>query len=834
MIVRRDGAALILTALVCVVALGGCRDATGPDPSFDSPASSDATAQDQSEMLRQAVAKANAGGRVFIVFDGQPDRKLAEEAGATVDYEYKIIPALAVRAPGQVISKLAGHGRVVAVEPDVRIQAVGGLPGSGALGEATPAGGLMLDYEAELAATWGVERIGAGLVHDDPAGNGGAGITVGVLDTGCDYTHPDLAANYAGGYDFVNNDAYPMDDAGHGTHVSGTIAAVKNGLGVVGVAPEVSLYCLKILDAGGRGDFSDAVAAIDWAVAKGLQVTNHSYSSSRNPGTATKTAFENAAAAGMISVASAGNSGTASGKGNTVAYPARYETVIAVAAVDAADARADFSSTGGAVELAAPGVLINSTVPGGSWATNSGTSMASPHVAGVAALILGDGTPAASVRALLQTTADDLGGSGRDNLYGFGLVRADVAVLGSAGNTSPTASFTFTCTALSCEFDASESRDSDGTIVEYAWDFGDGGTATGTEATTSHVYAAAGSYDAVLTVTDDAGADDTTSKSAVVTDGSAEVGGPAIALVALTGTGKFENELMVMDADGGNPTMLLYDNVDHIHYPSFSSLVQTTPGFTGRISFETRNDVTGTADAELRVVDFTIAENGSVITGITVIAAAADGGGWMSAWSPDGNWLAFVKNVETPDGLWIVDYRSGAPGAITQLLADPVPGDGTDDVGWPTWSPDGARLAFTWCEPLGGGDCESRIRIVSLHLSSGVPTVISGSETDVGLGIYGWALDWSRSGNFIAYKSGSAMRVLDVNGVNLVQTVGNTQWTESPTWGPQSENEFVFMNRHGKSGTGKRRIVSRDLATNTETILYERKGFHLHSPDWRR
>ncbi len=769
-------------------------------------------------MLRQSIAKADAGGRVFIVFDGKPDRKLAEEAGATVDYEYNIIPALAVRAPGQVISKLAGHGRVVAVEPDVQIQAVGGS----------------FDFDTELAAAWGVERIGAGLVQDDPDGNRGDGITVGVVDTGCDYTHPDLAANYAGGWDFVNDDADPMDDAGHGTHVSGTIAAVKDGLGVVGVAPEVSLYCLKILNAGGYGDLSDAIAALDWAVAEGLQVTNHSYSSDRKPGRAVQAAFDNAAAAGMISVAAAGNSGTASAKGNSVEYPAGYESVIAVAAVDAADVRASFSSSGGAVELAAPGVLINSTVPGGGWATNSGTSMASPHVAGVVALVLGAGTPASNVRALLQTTADDLGTPGRDNLYGYGLVRADVAVLGSAGNTSPTASFTFTCTALSCDFDASESRDSDGTIVEYAWDFGDGGTATGTGRTTSHAYAAAGSYDAVLTVTDDGGVDDTAAKSVVVTEGSTEVGGPTIALVALTGSGSFENELMVMDADGGNPTMLLYDDVDHFHYPSFSSWTQTTSGFTGRISYETRNDVTGTADAELRVVDFTIAANGSVTTNVTVIAASADGGGWMSAWSPDGNWLAFVKNVETPEGLFVIDYRSGAAGATTQLLADPAPGDRSDDVGWPTWGPDGTQLAFTWCEPTGGGGCDNRIRIVDLDFTNGAPAIVAGSETDVGLGIYGWALDWSRYGNFIAYKSGSAMRVLDVNGVNLVLTVGNSQWTESPTWGPQSENELVFMNRHGKSGTGKRRIVSRDLATNAETILYERKGFHLLYPDWRR
>ena len=818
MIVRHGRIAFGLAVLVGTVALASCHDATGPAPSLDSTSPADATTQDQSEMLRQSIAKANAGGRVFIVFDGKPDRKLAEEAGATVDYEYEIIPALAVRAPGQVISKLAGHGRVMAVEPDVPIQAVGGS----------------FDFDTELAAAWGVERIGAGLVHDEPDGNRGDGITVGVVDTGCDYTHPDLAANYAGGWDFVNDDADPMDDAGHGTHVSGTIAAVKDGAGVVGVAPEVLLYCLKILNAGGYGDLSDAIAAVDWAVAEGLQVTNHSYSSDRKPGRAVQAAFDNAAAAGMISVAAAGNSGTASAKGNSVNYPARYESVIAVAAVDAADVRASFSSSGSAVELAAPGVLINSTVPGGGWATNSGTSMASPHVAGVVALVLGAGTPASNVRALLQTTADDLGTPGRDNLYGFGLVRADVAVLGSAGNTSPTASFTFTCTALSCDFDASDSRDSDGTIVEYTWDFGDGGTATEASATTSHAYASAGSYDVVLTVTDDGGADDAAAKSVVVTDGSTGVDGPAIALVALTGSGKFENELMVMDSDGGNPTMLLYDDVDRMHYPSFSSWTQTTSGFTGRISFETRNDVTGTADAELRVVEFTIAGNGSVTTNVTVIAASTDGGGWMSAWSPDGNWLAFVKNVETPEGLYVTDYRSGAAGTTTQLLADPAPGDGTDDVGWPTWGPDGTRLAFTWCEPLGGGDCDSRIRIVDLDLTSVTPGIVAGSETDVGLGIYGWALDWSRSGNFIAYKSGSAMRVLDVNGVNLVQTVGNSQWTESPTWGPQSENELVFMNRQGKSGTGKRRIVSRDLATNAETILYASKGFHLLYPDWRR
>jgi subtilisin len=322
------------------------------------------------------------------------------------------VPAIAATLPEAAIEGLLRHPRVTHIESDIKAYAI----------------------DAELDNTWGVKRIGAGTVHE--GGNTGAGVKVAVIDTGIDYNHTDLAANYAEGYDFVNTDHDPMDDNGHGTHVAGTVAAVRNGGGVVGAAPSASLYALKVLGANGSGSFSGIVAAVEWCAANGIQVTNNSYGSASDPGTTVKAAFDNSYAAGVLHVAAAGNSGNFRGTGDNVGWPARYDSVIAVAATDKSDKRAYFSSTGPAVELAAPRVSINSTLMGGGYVEYNGTSMASPHVAGTAALVIkagitdtsGNGHVNDEVRQKLIETAQDLGSAGRDAYYGYGLVRADWAV----------------------------------------------------------------------------------------------------------------------------------------------------------------------------------------------------------------------------------------------------------------------------------------------------------------------------------------------------------------------------------------------------------------------
>ncbi len=438
---------------------------------------------------------------VFVGFrqvPGPAEQALVRSHGGEIKYSYTLVPAIAASIPEPAIEGLRRNPNVTLVEPDIEVFAVADqLP-------------------------WGVDRIDAELVH--AGGNKGAGVKVAIIDSGVDYTHPDLDANFDPanrGYDYVNGDNDPMDDHGHGTHVAGTVAAEENGSGVVGVAPAADLYALKVLSANGVGYYSAIVAALNWCVYgldgipsaddPGIQVTNNSYGSSGYPGSTAEAAFANAAAKGIINVCAAGNSGNSAGTGDNVIYPGRFASCIAVAATNSSDVRASFSSTGSTVEIAAPGVSILSTYPGGGYAYMSGTSMACPHVAGTAALVIAAGL--GNVRTRLQQTADYLG---NPLWYGYGLVDADEAAGTSAPppeNDPPIASFSYTVDGLilTC---TDTSTDPDGFIVAWNWSFGDGGTSTARNP--SHTYSASGTYTVTLTVTDDDDATDTASADVTV------------------------------------------------------------------------------------------------------------------------------------------------------------------------------------------------------------------------------------------------------------------------------------------------------------------------------
>jgi len=278
-----------------------------------------------------------------------------------------------------------------------------------------------------------------------------------VIDSGVNAEHLDLHNdnNPILGWDFVDIDDDPTDVYGHGTHVAGTIRAEDNDngavnltsgdrYGVVGVAPACDLYALRVLDDNGYGYASWLIAAMEWAIVNKVEVANLSLGWDRDPGVTVRDVFDRAESAGMVVVAAAGNSGNPPGRGDNVIYPAKYASVIAVAATDSNDQRASFSSTGEAVEISAPGVSVLSTWNDGDSPYNpqpmcraindcykygSGTSMASPHVAGVAALIIASGvSDNDEVRQILTSTADDLGSPGLDPQYGYGLVNAAAAV----------------------------------------------------------------------------------------------------------------------------------------------------------------------------------------------------------------------------------------------------------------------------------------------------------------------------------------------------------------------------------------------------------------------
>ena len=270
---------------------------------------------------------------------------------------------------------------------------------------------------------WAPKKIEADFAWNTTVGS--RSVLVAVVDTGVDWSHPDLAANYVPlGYDWVNNDPDPMDDYGHGTHVAGIIAAVlNNGVGVAGLA-QVRIMAEKVLDEAGSGTADNVARGIVDAVDKGADIINLSLGSPFDVEIVHE-AIIYAHQHGVLVVAAAGNDFSSAKH-----YPAAYDEVVAVTATDEEDKPAFYTNFGDWVDVAAPGDNIYSTMWDDSYAFLGGTSMAAPHAVGVAALIWSQfpGMTRDQVWAQLQWSADDLGQPGFDVYYGFGRVNARKAV----------------------------------------------------------------------------------------------------------------------------------------------------------------------------------------------------------------------------------------------------------------------------------------------------------------------------------------------------------------------------------------------------------------------
>ena len=260
-----------------------------------------------------------------------------------------------------------------------------------------------------------------------------------VIDTGYNLNHPDLPDANNGATGVANNNSvgnWYNDGNGHGTHVAGTIAALDNSEGVIGVYPGVNVHTVKIFNDQGNWTFaSDLIAGIQQCKDAGANVVNMSLGGGSSS-TSESNSMQSFVNDGLLLVAAAGNDGNSS-----FSYPASYDAVVSVGAVSSSESHASYSQYNSQVELSAPGSSVYSTYPNNTYATLSGTSMASPHVAGAAALVWSFFPQCSNeqIRSALNATAKDKGASGRDNFYGHGIVQAKDAynylnTHGCAGN----------------------------------------------------------------------------------------------------------------------------------------------------------------------------------------------------------------------------------------------------------------------------------------------------------------------------------------------------------------------------------------------------------------
>lgn len=472
-------------------------------------------------------ASAAAGGTAtqsyIVVLSGQPAgvrsiaTELAASHGGRVGFVYEhSISGFSVTVSSRAAAAMARDPRVSYVELDRPVST------------------------DEVVSPTGIKRASASTntaIDIDGVDDKRVDVDVAVIDTGIDRQQPDL--NVVGGTNCASGGPFGYgcsgdgdDDHYHGTHVAGTIGALDNGgNGIVGVAPGARLWAVKVLNSNGSGYTSWIVAGIDWVAARAndIEVANMSLGGS-GFSQAEFDAIQRAVDKGVAFAVAAGNSAA-----NAANYsPAAFSNVLTVSALadfdgapggsgsptcrsDVDDTNADFSNYGSVVDIAAPGVCILSTYPleKGGVGTISGTSMASPHAAGGLALLASVNNPnsAANVAALYSSLiskggtdwTDESGDGSKERLLNVGSITPTLIDTGGGGsvNAAPVASFTKSCSSLTCTF-TSTSTDSDGSVVAWSWSASNG--STGSNSTFTVTFAAAGTYTVTLTVTDDKGA----------------------------------------------------------------------------------------------------------------------------------------------------------------------------------------------------------------------------------------------------------------------------------------------------------------------------------------
>jgi PKD repeat protein len=490
-------------ALFLPLALVACQDAREP------------LAPDGADLAAPSFNQSQAGeaipGQYIVVFNnGVADapglaRRLAQQQGGEAFYTYEhALKGFAFRGSGQAAEALARNSNVAYVEQDQVMQAIA----------------------TQTGATWGLDRIDArsGLDTNYTYNVTGSGVSSYVIDTGILLTHQDFGGRAVTGFDAITSGGTATDCNGHGTHVAGTMGGTNWG-----VAKATKLYAVRVLDCNGSGTNTGVIAGVDWVTANHLKPAVANMSLGGGASTALDDAVSNSIAAGVSYSVAAGNGDRLGRQVDACTVsPARVPNAMTIGATTNTDAKTSWSNYGNCVDFFAPGASITSAWYTSNTATNtiSGTSMAAPHVAGVAALYL-ESNPGATpqqVRDALynETTKGIVTSSSTTNNH---LLYSPPAGFGSGGgttppaNVAPTAAFTYSCSGLTCNF-TDASTDTDGSIASRAWAFGDGATSTATNP--SRTYGASGTYTVALTVTDDKGATGTTSQTVTVSSSTTE------------------------------------------------------------------------------------------------------------------------------------------------------------------------------------------------------------------------------------------------------------------------------------------------------------------------